>query len=90
MRDVTDWESWSRDPDNIYCGRPHALLGDNGFGNDYRVATYGRQRAVELYKANTLPSITGTQLVVLSSRRVFGCWCHQDEVCHTDLLIKLL
>ena len=90
MRDVDDWSSWEQHPDNIYCGRYNPSLANHGFGNPYSVRTYGRQLAVKLYVENIVPTITNDQLSILRKKRVFGCWCAQNELCHTDSLINLL
>ena len=88
MRTVSDWGKWCSNPNNLYVGRPHPILGSGGgFGNPYQVKKYGRKQAVELYKHYCLPKLTSIQIETLQTKRVYGCWCNPDELCHSDLLL---
>ena len=46
--------AWCAIENNIYCGRLDIVMGGGEFGNPYKVAQYGRDRAIELFKMNTL------------------------------------
>jgi len=76
--------------DNLYCGRAHPVLGDNGFGNPFKADIYGRKKCVELYRQFTLPNLTECDRTLLRSKRQLACWCAMDELCHVSELINSL
>ena len=90
LRDIPDWNEWLRDSSNLYCGRSNAVLGDNGFGNNFRVSDYGRDQAIVLYKQQQLPLISDAQLNILRSKKQLACWCTMDQDCHVSELIAYL
>ena len=84
---MIDKNEWLANPRNLYCGRANAVMDDEGFGNPYKVNTYGREKAIEMYKRNV--HITPTQLMKLKNAKQWGCWCAPNERCHTDVLFEL-
>ena len=90
MSQINDWEKWIANPQNLYVGRYHPILGNNGFGNPFKVAKYGRQRAVEMYETLCVPNFTDNQLSFLRGKQVFGCFCKFSELCHCDSILKVL
>jgi hypothetical protein len=69
---------------------PGAVIVDrtSRWGNKFKVADYGRQRALELYEQWLLrqPQLLA-QLPTLRGR-LLACYCQLDEPCHGDLLAR--
>ena len=78
------------DPNNLYCGRPHPILGDNKLGNLYKVRTYGRDKCIELYKKHQLPTITNEQIEIIKTKTFLSCFCETSENCHVSALIDYI
>jgi hypothetical protein len=61
------------------------------WGNPYRIAEHGRERAVELYRARLLAD---PELLAAARRELRGkdlaCWCAPAQVCHGDVLLELV
>ena len=81
---------WIVNPKNLYVGRFHPILGNNGFGNPYKVAQNGCQKAVEMYKTLCAAKLTDNQLSFLRIKQVIGCFCKPSELCHSDIILNLL
>jgi hypothetical protein len=60
------------------------------WGNPYPVADYGRERALELYRAHLAahPELVEAARQELRGRPL-GCWCPLDVACHADVLLEL-
>ena len=81
--------AWCANENNIYCGRLDIVMAGCEVSNPYKVAQYGRDRAIELFKMNTLPNFSPLQIQRLREADQLGCHCSISEQCHTDLLIDL-
>ena len=57
------------------------------YGNPFRVSTYARDKAIELFEIHTLPNFTPLQLEKVRQAKEIGCFCAADERCHTDSLV---
>lgn len=69
-----------------YVGRPTI------FGNPFPVKTFGRHRAVQLYRQHLWRAIQEENqlyqaLLALPDDAVLGCWCQPDQLCHADQII---
>jgi hypothetical protein len=64
-------------PDAVYIGR------GSPWGNPYTVAEFGREKAIELYRTETLPYLDLTPL----KGKHLVCFC-KPAACHGDLLLE--
>ena len=86
--DITDLLAWRADNRNIYAGRYHPILGSPGFGNPYTVSKFGRNECLELYRQNTLRTLSVKQKTTIREARFVACHCQKDELsCHVTALI---
>ena len=63
------------------------------WGNPYKVADYGRENAVRLYRAmleRMTPDELRAYLAPLRGATCLACSCKADELCHADVLIEYL
>lgn len=75
---------WRMPENTVYVGR------GSEWGNPYKVQEYGRQGAVDIYRAD----ITTVRIVVQNIRdelrgKNLACWCRLDQPCHADVLLEL-
>jgi len=80
---------WLATPGNLYVGRQHPVLGDNGLGNPHRVGMHGRAVAVERFRSENVPNLTTKQVTLLRRAAVLGCWCNTEQLCHADALLEI-
>ena len=82
---------WAHTPGNLYCGRKHSILGDNGLGNKFRVSEHGRTCAVESFREHCIPRILANDELMTKLRNVvnLGCMCDPNQICHIDELLKI-
>ena len=76
-------------PENIYVGRPHGILGDEGYGNPYRVAIHGRQNMIKLFTKNIVQLVSAERIHRLRKASCLSCWYNKDLNCHADILLSL-
>ena len=62
------------------------MLGDNGFGNPFKLRGSTRELVVDNYRREI--NFTAEQLSVLCGAVVLGCWCDPEQSCHADILLK--
>lgn len=68
-----------------YVGRP------TKWSNPFSVEKYGRQQAVEKYKAYIIDKIERKELNLEELRnKNLSCWCGPSKACHIDVLMELL
>lgn len=72
---------------DVYIGRP------GEFGNPYTVQTYGREKAIELYRKHFYARLQRepafkAQVHALKGK-VLGCFC-KPEACHGDIIAQYL
>jgi hypothetical protein len=61
------------------------------WGNKYSVKEYGRQVAIEKYEVWVKEQIATGRLNISELKGYdLVCFCHTDEACHADVLIRLL
>jgi len=63
------------------------------WGNPFKVADYGREEAVRLFRAmleRMTPDELRAYLAPLRGATCLACSCKADELCHADVLIEYL
>jgi hypothetical protein len=55
------------------------------WGNPYRIAEFGRDRAVTLFETKLRE--TSPDLGLLRGKNL-ACWCAADQRCHADVLLE--
>jgi hypothetical protein len=58
------------------------------WGNPYRVAEFGGDRAVALFEDHLTKSNMRSNLTILRGKN-HAFWCASDERCHADVLLRL-
>lgn len=58
------------------------------WGNPFRIAEYGRERAIALFEEQLVKTDPSTDLAILRGKNL-ACWCAPDERCHADVLLRL-
>lgn len=68
------------------------IMRPSKFGNPYHVKTYGRERAIELYRAMILRKLANGTLIAADLEPLRGkdlvCCC-APQACHGDVLLEL-
>ncbi len=92
-------------PYDIYCGRPaqRQFAINWGFGNPFVIGVDGdRAEVINKFKIWLTTGDNGGNIVATEERRqwilnnlptlvgkTLGCFCHEDQDCHCDVLIEL-
>lgn len=76
---------WRKPPGAVVVSRP------SRWGNPYPVATHGRDKAIELYRAQLVatPGLLDEARAELAGRDL-ACWCKLADLCHADILLELV
>lgn len=82
-------KGWRMPSTAIYVGR------GTPWGNPFTVDTYGRERAVALFREHLVeikridPKLYRERLEPLRGKDL-ACFCRLDQVCHADVLLELV
>ena len=86
------FEDWKTKSHHLYIGRNMSVYVKGTYSskwkNPFSVKKYGRDRVLEYYEAHVRTSSLYEDLEELEGK-ILGCWC-KPEMCHGDVLIKLL
>jgi hypothetical protein len=58
------------------------------WGNPFRIAEFGRERAISFFEEQLDKTDSSTDLAILRGKNL-ACWCAPDERCHADVLLRL-
>jgi len=80
-------KGWRKPDNTVYVSRP------SRFGNPFRIGNYTREEAVMRYEQWILSP--GNAQLLRDARRLLagknlGCWCPLGQLCHADILLRLL
>lgn len=80
-------KGWRMPENAVYVGR------GSKFGNAFAVDTYGRDRAVQMFRdyighPNSPHRFEPEEIEQLRGKNL-ACWCREDQACHADVLLEL-
>lgn len=77
-------KGWKMPPNTVKVSRP------SKWGNQFAVAEYGRQLAVDNYRRYLIGKrvIGALDMSELKGKNL-ACWCKLDEACHADVLLAM-
>jgi hypothetical protein len=58
------------------------------WGNPYRIAEFGREKAIALFTRSIREGAAKPDLSFLRGKNL-ACWCAPDQACHADVLLAL-
>ena len=76
-------KGWKMPPGTVSVTRP------GKYGNPYPVEVYGRQQAIDLFRADLLASKSKLANVMLLRGKNLACFCPLDLPCHADVLLNI-
>jgi hypothetical protein len=87
-----DLEDWLKSPNHLYLGRHNAWVkgaAASKWKNPFSISKYGLAECLQLYKKHLIDSGLINEIEELRGS-VLGCWCNENDQCHTQILIDLL